>query len=388
MARNLELLYVMSAISWGGLEMHILEIVNGLIKRGHNITVACSSKGKLFQGLTKTFNGETIKIVNLSDDFLKNLKTLSKTLKQRNFDIIHVFRSGDLKFVVLALILSGINSVVILDPQIGVGVRKKDLLHKMLYSKIDAVIAISRDVMNGFLRNLPVDVERIKLIHPGIDVERFKFREESRRKIREEFGLGDEIVIGIVSRFSPGKGHEELFKAFKILMGEFNNIKLLIVGGSTVGEVDYFRNLQKFADELGIGDRAIWTGFRKDVEDILSALDIFVAPSHAEAFGFSLVEAMATKVPVVATRSAGFLDIVSDGVNGLFFEKGNYEELAEKIKLLIKDRDLAKQLGKKARETVCEKFSFERYLNEIEALYFGLVNLKQMEVRNVQYSEP
>ncbi|MFN3133962.1 MAG: glycosyltransferase family 4 protein [Candidatus Kryptonium sp.] len=390
MKRNLELLYVISTLSWGGLEMYILQIVNGLVKKGHNITVACNSAGKLFQELTKTFNGEkrAIEIVNLGDNFFKNLKTLLKILKRKKFHVIHVFRSSDLKFVALALILRGDDSAIILDPQIGVGVKKKDLLHKMLYRKVDAMIAISKDVMNGFLRNLPVNVGKIKLVYPGIDVERFKFRDESRRRIREEFGLGDEIVIGVVSRFSPGKGHEELFRAFKILMGEFNNVKLLVVGGSTVGEVDYFRSLQKLADELGINNKTIWVGFRKDVQDVLCAFDIFVAPSHAEAFGLSLVEAMATELSVVATRSAGFLDIISNGTNGLFFEKGNYEDLAEKIKLLIKDKEFAKQLGKKARETVCEKFSFERYLNEIEALYFDLVKLKQMEVQDVQHSKP
>lgn len=390
MKRNLELLYVISTLSWGGLEMYILQIVNGLVKKGHNITVACNSTGKLFQELTKTFNGEkrAIEIVNLGNNFFKNLKTLLKVLKRKKFHVIHVFRSSDLKFVAPALILRGDGSAIILDPQIGVGVKKKDLLHKMLYRKVDAMIAISKDVMNGFLRNLPVNVGRIKLIYPGIDVEKFKFRDESRRRIREEFGLGDEIVIGVVSRFSPGKGHEELFKAFKILMDEFNNVKLLIVGGSTVGEVDYFRSLQKLADELGINSRTIWVGFRKDVQDVLCAFDIFVAPSHAEAFGLSLVEAMATELPVVATKSAGFLDIISNGMNGLFFEKGDHEDLAEKIKLLIKDKGFAKQLGKKARETVCEKFSFERYLNEIEALYFDLVKSKQMEAQDVQHSKP
>ncbi|CUT00040.1 Glycosyl transferases group 1 [Candidatus Kryptobacter tengchongensis] len=187
-----------------------------------------------------------------------------------------------------------------------------------------------------------------------------------------------------MSRFSPGKGHEELFKAFKILAGEFENVRLLIIGEPTVGELDYFKKLRKLQDELGIGDKTIWAGFRRDVYDVLCGVDIFVAPSHAEAFGLSLVEAMSTQLPVVATRNAGFLDIISDGENGLFFEKGDYNDLAEKIKLLMENKELAKRLGEKARETVCEKFSFEKYISEIESLYF---ELKQTEVRNVQHSK-
>ncbi|CUS82498.1 Glycosyltransferase involved in cell wall bisynthesis [Candidatus Kryptonium thompsonii] len=387
---KLELLYVISRLSWGGLEMNILRLANEMIKRGHSVTIACNLKGRLFQELVKIFNGEKRKIetVGLSSNFAENLATLLKILKQKQFSIIHIFNSSDLKLVSLAVILQAGNQALILDPQIGVGVSKKDLLHKIFYKKVDTVIAISKDVANGFLQNLPIDENKLKLIYPGVDVGKFRFSEQSRKKIRDEFNLEDEVVIGVISRFSPGKGHEELFKAFKILKDEFNNVKLLVVGEPTVGEVSYFKGLQKLAEELGINDKTIWTGFRKDVQDVLCAIDIFVAPSHAEAFGLSLVEAMATELPVVATRSAGFLDIISDGIDGLFFEKGNYEDLAEKIKLLIKNKELAKQLGKRARETVCEKFSFERYLNEIEALYLDLVKSKQTEVRDVQHSKP
>jgi glycosyltransferase involved in cell wall biosynthesis len=266
---------------------------------------------------------------------------------------------------------------ILFDPQVGIGACKKDPFHKIVYEIVDSVIAVSKDVADGFERNLPIRREVIKVIHLGVDVDRFKFSQDSREKIRREFGLGDEIVIGIVSRISPGKGHEELFNAFKILIEEFDNLKLLVVGGATVGEEGYFMEVRKLADKLGISEKVIWAGFRRDVPEILNVIDIFVAPSHAEAFGLALVEAMSVGLPVVASKNAGFIDIIQDGVNGIFFEKGNYFDLAEKIKMLLNEPSLSKSIGENASKTAREKFSIKRYFDEIEAIYFQLLTQKQ-----------
>jgi glycosyltransferase involved in cell wall biosynthesis len=113
------------------------------------------------------------------------------------------------------------------------------------------------------------------------------------------------------------------------------------------------------------------------VPEILNAIDIFVAPSHAEAFGLALVEAMSVGLPVVASKNAGFIDIIQDGVNGVFFEKGNYFDLADKIKMLLNEPSLSKSIGENASKTAREKFSIKRYFDEIEAIYFQLLTQKQ-----------
>ncbi len=375
---RLELLFVMSSISWGGLEMNIIKVANEMHKRGHKVTIMCNPEGKLYEGKLYKEAKKFFDVLEFKSNFT-NMLILYNFLRQKSVDVVHVFRTGDLKKIIFPIFLAKKNPVLILDPQIGIGVNKKDLLHKLVYASVDLVIAISRDVANGYLQNLPVDENKIKIVYPGIDVEKFKFTEQGGNKIIGEFGFSDEIVIGVVSRFSPGKGHEELFKAFKILTNEFKNIRLLVVGEPTVGEIKYFESLKKLNKELGIENFTVWTGFRKDIPEILSAIDVFVAPSHAEAFGLSLLEAMAVGLPVIATKSAGFLDIIEDGVNGLFFERGNYVELAEKIKKLISDKALAQTLKENAKKTIRIRFSLDRYVDEIESLYFELLKLKQTE---------
>lgn len=375
---KLKLLFVMSSISWGGLEMNILRIAREMSKRGHGVAIMCNPDGRLFKEA-----GEDFEMLKFRGDFAEALRSLYNFLRQKSIDVVHVYKSSDLKKIALPIFLSKRKPVLMFDPQIGIGIKKKDLLHRLVYANVDLIIAISRDVASGYLRNLPVDESKIKIIYPGVDVEKFKFTEEGRNKIRREFGFSDEVVIGVVSRFSPGKGHEELFKAFKILINEFKNIRLLVVGEPTVGEIRYFESLRKLNKELGLENFTVWTGFRKDIPEILSAIDLFVSPSYAESFGLSLVEAMAVGLPAVVTKNAGFLDIIEDGVNGLFFEKGNYIELAEKIKRLISDKTLTQTLKENAKETARTRFSFYRYIDEIESIYFELVKSKQIEAQNV-----
>jgi glycosyltransferase involved in cell wall biosynthesis len=372
MRRQLNLLYVISSPSWGGLEMNVVRLGEEMKRRRHNVLLACSFDGRMYREAQDKFN-----LFNIAGGYIQSLFKLRSILRSFKIDLIHVFRSRDLNKVAFAVLSMMKRPKILFDPQVGIGACKKDPFHKIVYEIVDSVIAVSKDVADGFERNLPIRREVIKVIHLGVDVDRFKFSQDSREKLRREFGLGDEIVIGIVSRISPGKGHEELFNAFKILIEEFDNLKLLVVGGATVGEEGYFMEVRKLADKLGISEKVIWAGFRRDVPEILSAIDIFVAPSHAEAFGLALVEAMSVGLPVVASKNAGFIDIIQDGVNGIFFEKGNYFDLAEKIKMLLNEPSLSKSIGENASKTAREKFSIKRYFDEIEAIYFQLLTQKQ-----------
>jgi len=123
----------------------------------------------------------------------------------------------------------------------------------------------------------------------------------------------------MMARFSPGKGHEEFLFAAKELNKNFTNLKFLIVGEPSRGENDYAEAIKKLASDYKLSN-LIFTGFRSDTPEVLSAMDIFVFPSHAEAFGIALAEAMSMGKPSVCSNAEGVLDIAVDGVTSLFFE--------------------------------------------------------------------
>ncbi len=179
----------------------------------------------------------------------------------------------------------------------------------------------------------------------------------------------------MIARFSPGKGHEEFLKAAKQVSDKFNNLKFLIVGEASRGEDDYVLSIKNLAVQLGLKN-ILFTGFRSDTPDVLSAMDIFIFPSHAEAFGIALIEAMAMERPTICADSDGVLDIAVDNETGLLFNVKDADDLAEKMEILILDPEKCKTMGKNARKRVIDKFEIEKLTDHTLSYYSKLIKEK------------
>lgn len=149
----------------------------------------------------------------------------------------------------------------------------------------------------------------VHYLNNGLDLGVYRFSEEKRKKIQEEFGLQDKFVIGHVGRFSKQKNHEFLLEIFHALKQKRQNAVLLLVGN---GELK--QNIENKAKGLGINDSIIFAGIRSDVPDLLSAMDVFVFPSFYEGMPNTVIEAQATGLPCVIadtiTKEAGVTDCI------------------------------------------------------------------------------
>ena len=191
----------------------------------------------------------------------------------------------------------------------------------------------------------------------------------------------DEIVIGMIARFSPGKGHEEFLQSAKTLSSKYKNLKFIVVGEASRGEDEYANSIKSLAEKLELKN-IIFAGFRSDTPDVLSAFDIFIFPSHAEAFGIALIEAMAMERASVCANADGVLDIAVDGQTNLLFQNKNAEDLASKTELLINDESKRLQMGKAARQRVIEKFDIEIIMDRTIEFYNKLHKQKIMMYEN------
>jgi len=147
--------------------------------------------------------------------------------------------------------------------------------------------------------------------------------------------------------------------------------KLMIVGR---GELE--KQLKDLSRKLGVENKVIFTGFRKDIPQIMSCIDIFAFPSLCEGFGLVLLEAMAAKKPIVATNVSAIPEIVSDGKTGILVPPSNAEALADGILRLIKQRNLAKTMAEAGRERLEVYFGIEKMVKKIERIYDGLIKNK------------
>lgn len=372
----MKILYSCLSESWGGMEMITLTFVNELLKRNHSVELLCIENSRIHNEAVK--NKITTYPIKLSVfNFIKNLFLISNIIKEKNIELIHTQASKDLWMLVPALKIIDSKIPLVFTKQVGSFIVKKDILHKFLYNRIDKAFAISNIIKNNLLETTSLTEDKIEIVYNGIDTVKFNPEKANRKKIRDEFNIKDEeLLIGMLARFSPGKGHEEFLQAAKILSQKFSNLKFIIVGEASRGEDDYANKIKQMADELNLTN-VIFTGYRLDTNDILSAMDIFAFPSHAEAFGIALAEALSTAVPSVCANADGVLDIAVDGETSLLFEKKNYIDLADKVEKLIIDKDLRKKLSLASRKRATEVFDLNIIMDRTIKVYKELLKTKE-----------
>ncbi len=236
---------------------------------------------------------------------------------------------------------------------------------KLISSLCTKIIAISRAVEKRF--NRIAGKNKVVMIHnavdtmlfkPGLDVEylRDEFQIEKNRKI-----------VGIFSRLDPWKGHRLFLEAARDIHRKFPKTIFLVVGE---GEKGYEAEVVKYADEQGLKTEVIFTGFRKDIPELMNLCHIVVNPSaEPEPFGRTLIEAMACGKAVVATKMGGPLEVIEDEVSGVLVAGKNAKMLAQACIQLLENREKAEEMGLKGRERAIKLFSAERATKKIEEIY-------------------
>lgn len=359
--------------SWGGLEMYTLQTVKQLLDNGIETHLLCYPGSTLHSEAAKC--GIKVYPLNFTGYFhpAKILKAIN-ILKENNFDIIHSGYSKDLWLLVPALKFSGIKCPLLLSKHMGSYIVKKDFMHKWIYSRVNFALAISNVIAKNLVDTTPLTKEKVLLLHNGIDTTKFDPSKIDSKKVRAEFDIKhDDLLIGMIARFSPGKGHEEFLKSAQLLMDKYYNLRFMIVGEPSKGEDEYFKSVKFLAEELKLTDKIIFTGFRKDTPEILAAMDIFVFPSHAEAFGIALVEAMSMGKPTICSNSDGVLDIAVNDVTSYLFEKQNWKDLSAKIEMLIKSSDLRKSFGLEGRKRAVQMFDMKVFTNRLIDIYSNVI---------------
>jgi glycosyltransferase involved in cell wall biosynthesis len=373
----MKILYSCLSKSWGGMEMFTITAACQLLKRNIETELLCFQNSRINIEAEKIgFGIHTLK----ADKYFHPVEVfkLKKIIKDNSFDIIHSQASKDLWVLVPALKLSSSKIPLVLTKQVGSFIKKKDAFHKWIYNRVNLALAISNVIKKNLLDTCPLNEEKIRLLHNGIDTKRFNPGMVDCERVRGEFKIGNgELVIGMLARFSWGKGHEELIIAAKRLIPKYPNLKFLVVGEPSRGEEEYAQKIKNLVHENGIEKNFLFTGFRKDTPEVLATMDIFCFPSHSEAFGIALAEALSMGKPSVCSNSDGILDIAVDGVTSYLFQKQDGNDLANKLELLINSPDTRKKFGEEARKRAVELFDIELLTDQVINYYEQLLkNLK------------
>ena len=227
-------------------------------------------------------------------------------------------------------------------------------------------VAMSQAIAGTLARCGP----RLRMIYDGIELSKFGTPPEVER-VRAELGLDpDAPAVTTVGRIEPWKGQHVLIEAAPRILEKHPNARILIVGGPAVNKPEYERGLRARCRELGIKNRVLFTGIRKDIPDILAASSVLVLPSATpEPFGLTVVEAMAAGCPVVATAAGGPLETVLNGETGWLIPPNDPEAMAERVRHVLEHREEAKRMGRLGRERAHAYFAVERYARDMAGIF-------------------
>lgn len=239
---------------------------------------------------------------------------------------------------------------------------------------VDHHVAVSSAVQESLLE-LGIPREKTSLIHDALDLEEFDTGVPTDYLYREFNVKKSDRLFGIFGRIIEWKGIKEFILAAHRVLREIPDAKAFIVGSTSDGAESYREEMTRLVEELRIEDRVVFTGYRKDVPNLMKWMDVIVhASTRPEPFGMVIIEGMAMGKPVVATRSGGPADIVVDGETGLLVPLRDVGAMAEAVERLLKDPALRKKLGVRGKQRVEQLFTKERYAGETERVYARLLN--------------
>ena len=209
---------------------------------------------------------------------------------------------------------------------------------------------------------------RVTVIHPGVDLHRFRQTERNEQLRTELSGGVDRPLVAIVGRVDVRKGVQTLVEAMSTVTGEAADARLVVVGEAGTGPVEFARQLRADATAL-LGDRVFFAGRRSDIPDVLRSVDVLVNASVAEPFGLTVLEAQACGTPVIATNAGGVVEFVENEVTGLLVEPSNAEAMARAIERILTDEQLVAQMTAKAHANANPDRGLDAQYDEIAAMY-------------------
>lgn len=326
--------------SWGGLEMVALENALSMTAHGAQCYTLCFAGSPLEAHLRK--RGQPT--LTLERRRLFDFLSVRHFLQEYKIDTILVQHLKDLLLFSLATMsLTSIKIFAISHTLVNVN--KKDLIHRWSYRKIDKLICLTNTHKANLLEHLPLNEPQLEIIPNFIDCEHFNPQNRSQA-VRQSLGAPQGVpLMGVASRLDPQKGQDTALQALALLKKKNVPLHLVVVGENTKNEVNYLEVLKNLARELDIEDRVTFTGYRADMENIMASLDGMVMPSHCETFGRVLLEAMASKTAVIATRAGGVLDIINSGYDGLLVPPKDPTALAQAMEKIATDTQLRQQLA-------------------------------------------
>ncbi|HAW49950.1 TPA: hypothetical protein DCX16_03250 [bacterium] len=378
----IKILRIITRLNIGGPAIHVISLNDGLDKKKFKSYLVTGKEGEgegSMLGLAKERGFDVIVIPELEREIspIKDLIALFKLIKLiRKIKpyIVHTHTAKAGFLGRLAARLCGVKIIIhtfhghVLHSYFGK--IKTDFfifLERMLSLLSTRIITISPHQMEEILSFKIGNKQRVVVIPLGLPLERFYDLSSKKGFLRNELGISDCPLVGIIARLVPIKDIGTFLLSAKLVLVDIPNAKFAIVGDGPLLD-----EMERYAKSLGIEKSTFFLGFRDDLDKIYADLDCLVLCSLNEGLPVCIIEAQASGIPVIATSVGGVVDLITDRKTGLLVPKKDPSALAEAIKQVLQNRELARKMADLARKEV-NKYEEKRLIKDIEALYEELI---------------
>lgn len=357
--------------------MNVIRLARWMNGRGHRNVILCRRDSPLYSHAGK--ENLRCRMVNPSVKYFDffEARRLKKIVAEERLDVLCIHSSKDINPAVVTRHFFSPQTKLLYIQHMQLGIEKKDLLHTWEFNTLDGWISPLPFLRENVLRFTRMKSDRIHVIPFGIDLAQYSSKLK-KEEVRAYYGLpAHDFVCGVVGRIDYGKGQEYLIRAIAFLKARSVIIHGLIVGAATADEARWYEEkLHALCHELGVSELIHFHPFDREVTHAYTAMNLFCLTSISETYGMVTIEAMAMRLPIIATNSAGTPDIIQDGENGLLVPPQNEEALAHAILKIKSDSAFAENLSTRARKDVEEKFTHTRQCELMEGVFDSLSGVK------------
>jgi sugar transferase (PEP-CTERM/EpsH1 system associated) len=379
----LRVIHVINSLGLGGTERGVLKVMEGLDSTRFEQKL-CTIRGADQElAHSSVVEGKLLMAGKAKPGFQFPLFQLVSIFREHKPHIVHSRNWGAIE-AVLAGRIAGVPVVIHsehgyeLDMLSGLPLRRR-ALRRAFYPMCDAIFTVSNQLQRYHGQQVRTAPRRIRVIPNGVDTQLFAPDGSRRQHARERFGFAPEdLVLGSIGRMVPIKGHDTMLRAGEVLLRRNNKVRLLLVGAGP--ELDRLR--ANVESSLLLKDRVVFAGASLDVAEFYQAMDIFLLASISEGLSNTLLEAMATGLPCIATDVGGNPELVSHGQEGFLFSPGDVNQLAAYVEKIGKNSALRAQFSAAARRRATSQFSLDRMMDAYTNLYSELANRRGALARN------
>jgi glycosyltransferase involved in cell wall biosynthesis len=361
------ILQVSTATSWRGGEQQIAYLLESLALK-QVVFYVVAIKGSAMAEYCKSVNYNLIEISKKNSFDLGIVRTLAKTIRKHQINFIHTHDSHGLTISILCSIFFNVKSKIIVHRRAYFSVKNSFVKRwKYNHKSITKILCVSNAVRD-LIAPIIKDKDKLKTIYSGIDINRFS--NKNIHVLKEEFSINKNTqIIGNIAALTFEKDYFTFLDTAKILLERNYDLIFFIIG-----EGNLKAELIEYAKNLNIDQQVVFTGFRKDISNILPSLDILLFTSTKEGLGTTILDAFAAQVPVVATNSGGIPELILHKRTGLLAEPYDSKRLACHVETLLTDKKMKTKVIESASHHLNENFVNKHMAKKIIELYRNLKN--------------